>query len=157
MTLISLIEKKDLTEIEQLIKKHFPYTQANFDKVVSRFGKNNVFIYKIYSPAGLIGFIDLEIRSEQGNDFGFLTAIAVKDEFRRKGHAKKLVKFAIDFFKNHNVNEIKLIVKSRNQPAKKLYKELGFIKQRILSKKIDGCLIDEFSMQISGKQIFIAA
>ncbi len=60
-------------------------------------------------------------------DEGYVTNIAVLPEYRRKGIAKKLIKYVIDTFKN-DLRFISLEVRVSNQNAISLYEKLGFEK-----------------------------
>lgn len=58
-------------------------------------------------------------------DEGYVTNIAVLPEYRRKGIAKKLIEYVIDFFKN-DLRFISLEVRVSNSAAISLYNKLGF-------------------------------
>lgn len=60
-------------------------------------------------------------------DEGYVTNIAVLPEYRRRGIAKKLIKYVINTFKN-DLRFISLEVRVSNQNAISLYEKLGFEK-----------------------------
>ena len=61
-------------------------------------------------------------------DEGILTSVAVKEKYRNKGIAKKLMDSFIDEAKNRNIAFINLEVRASNAPAIALYEKYGFEK-----------------------------
>ena len=55
-----------------------------------------------------------------------ITILAVKKEFQRQGYGKILLEKTFEYLKTKNVRFVYLEVAVDNQPAKKLYKKLGF-------------------------------
>lgn len=58
--------------------------------------------------------------------------IVIKEKFRRKGYAKKLLEFAFRFVSKKVVKQLSLEVSHHNEGAIKLYKELGFKKEKVI-------------------------
>ncbi len=137
---IDLIEPKDVPEILEIIKKEFPYKEIGIERFHERALQPSVFIFKILEGKKLAGFIDLEFLDEQT---GRITAMSVLAQYRGKKIGKKLVEFAIDFFKKQACGKIVLLVKQSNETAKKIYSLAGFRKTKTLANKIDGETVEE--------------
>jgi ribosomal protein S18 acetylase RimI-like enzyme len=65
--------------------------------------------------------------TKRGNS-GYISLVMVHSDFRRKGIATELVKTAIDYTRKRKLTRVILHVISTNNPAKSLYKKLGFEK-----------------------------
>ena len=63
---------------------------------------------------------------------GGITSIAIHPEHYRKGFGRQLMLAAIEFLTNTGVKRIELEVNIKNEPAKALYHNLGFILDRNL-------------------------
>ena len=72
-------------------------------------------------PVAYISMLDL------GNE-GEILRLAVKKQYRRRGIAKKLILFLIDYLKEKYYQKLFLEVKSTNTNAINLYESLGFVK-----------------------------
>jgi ribosomal protein S18 acetylase RimI-like enzyme len=66
---------------------------------------------------------------------GHLFNLYVKPEYRRKGIAKKLIKAVLDWFKENEVVDIRLLVYTHNVRAHSIYRKLGFEDYMIEMKK----------------------
>jgi len=116
-------EDQDLELISALIKKEFPYTQATPEKLRERLGKQRLFLFKQAEGKELVGFIEVEALNMAR---ARINGLVVREEFRGKGNARALVKFAMDFIKKQGFKEITLLVRKSNEAAKKLYGDYGF-------------------------------
>ena len=89
----------------------------------------------------IVGHICLETVLDEG----ILTSIAVKEKYRNKGIAKKLMDSFIDEAKNRNIAFINLEVRASNAPAIALYEKYGFVKmgtrKNYYSKPIEDALL----------------
>ncbi len=56
----------------------------------------------------------------------FLNFVGVKPEFRGKGYAEILVRYALNDMKNNGAHTVELITRPSNTNARKLYTRLGF-------------------------------
>lgn len=77
-------------------------------------------------------------------NIGYVSAVMVHSDFRRKGIATELLKTAIDYVCKRKLPRVTLGVISTNNPAKSLYQKLGF-------KKFDDLLyltIETYSLRI---------
>lgn len=71
----------------------------------------------------LVGFVAYYMK----NFFiGQLLFLAVKPEFRGKGYAQKLMKYAVDDMKKQGASIITLVTRTSNVSAQAVYKKLGF-------------------------------
>lgn len=85
------------------------------------FGKLNIKVLRENDQ--LIGFVAYYMK----NFFiGQLLFLAVKPEFRGKGHAQKLMQYAIDDMKKQGASMITLVTRTSNLGAQAVYKKLGF-------------------------------
>lgn len=70
-----------------------------------------------------VGFI--AYYKKVGNDWQF-NFIAVDEKFRGKGFAQQLMQYAIDDMKRLGAKKIKLVTRTSNTSAQKLYNRVGF-------------------------------
>ena len=56
----------------------------------------------------------------------YITNVAVSPDFRRKGVARSLVSFLLDFSEAENADFVTLEVRESNEAAQSLYKKAGF-------------------------------
>lgn len=59
-------------------------------------------------------------------DEGYITNVAVRPEYRRRGVADKLLRVFLDFAQAHQLAFLTLEVRASNAPAMALYEGLGF-------------------------------
>ena len=87
------------------------------------FGKLNI---KVLREAGkFVGFVAYYMK----NFFiGTVLFLDVKPEFRGKGYAQKLMRYAIDELKKQGASIITLVTRSENYSAQAVYKKTGFVK-----------------------------
>ncbi len=124
------IRKATINDIEDLKK----IEELNFDKTI----REN-FEFVINSPSHLylvaeneeknvVAYAGASISYEQGD----LLCVCVKDEYRRKGYATKLLNELFSCMKKLGVCEVFLEVEEFNTNAQNLYKKLNF---EVLSKR----------------------
>ena len=104
---------KDIIEIEDLGK----YLHSNYKFYLDTFSKCKV----IEINNSIIGFITYSIIYDRAE----IIDIIIKEEFRNKGYAKKLIEEVIVELKNNQCKNITLEVNEKN-PAVKFYKKIGF-------------------------------
>lgn len=121
---------KDRALVTKIFKENFYTLTANpdhdFDLMLERrspnkwetkyFGKMDT--YMIYDGDRPAGFISFYMRSTYQGQILFL---AIDDEFRGKGYAKKLVQFALDQFKRQGAQVVKIATRTDNKVAQNLY------------------------------------
>lgn len=72
----------------------------------------------------IVGYIIFWIKEENQ---GHIISLAVDNDYKRQNIGSKLMKAAIDTFKNFNIKRIKLEVKTQNKEAIFFYEAIGFI------------------------------
>ena len=140
------IGPEDVPRILKIVQKEFPYKNFEEERFHERVLQPSVFVFKAVEGKQLAGFIDIEFMDEQT---GRITALSVMERFRGKKIGKKLVEFAIDFFKKQACERIVLLVAKENETAKKVYSEAGFKKTKDL-EKIGGKEAEEMELRLQG-------
>lgn len=102
-----------------------------FKKVIK---DNNNLLYGYFVDNKIIGYIFFKHTKDMGNVY-LVDGMFVKEEYRRKGIAKSLIKFGMDELKNRNIDYIDINVMANNYIAFNLYKSLGFKEFRIGLRK----------------------
>ena len=129
-------------EVNQLLKKHFielrsvsPEGSAHVLDIKGLQDKSIKF-WSIYENDELIGcgalkFLDF--------NHGELKSIRVSDPFRKKGNGKKIIKVLIEKSRQLNIQKISVETGSGEffLPARKLFKNSGFIKCKPFSHYLD--------------------
>ncbi len=138
-------EDQDLELIASLILKEFPYTGATADKLRQRLASKKVFLFKLEDQGKLVGFIEIEALNLAR---ARMNGVLVREEFRRKGHAKTLVEHAIKFIKERGFKEATLLVRQSNTAAKEVYKEAGFRFLRPHSIKLVDEQVEEWYLSL---------
>jgi len=94
--------------------------------------------YFIYSEDEVIqGFVlvDKKVDALEQKEYGFIYELYVLEAYRNQGIAEALIHFVNDYYKRHNVSEVRLNVYASNC-AKNLYEKLGF-RERTITMSID--------------------
>lgn len=115
-------EIKDIDSLFELEKKTFisPWTYSQFEYEI----KDNSFskLLLIINEDELIGYIDYWIIFDQAT----INKICIKDEYRRRGLAQKLLDLCFKEVKENECMVITLEVRTSNEKAIKLYQKNGF-------------------------------
>ncbi len=115
-------EVKDIDSLFELEKKTFisPWTYSQFEYEI----KDNSFskLLLIINEDELIGYIDYWIIFDQAT----INKICIKDEYRRRGLAQKLLDICFKEVKENECMVITLEVRTSNEKAIKLYQKNGF-------------------------------
>ncbi len=121
---------KDRALVTKIFKENFYTLTANpdhdFDLMLERrspnkwetkyFGKMDTYlVYDQDRPAGFISFY------MQSSYIGKILFLAIDDEFRGKGYAKKLIQFALDTLKKQGAQVVKIATRTDNKAAQNLY------------------------------------
>ncbi|MCE7785191.1 GNAT family N-acetyltransferase [Staphylococcus xylosus] len=94
--------------------------------------------YFIYSEDEVIqGFVlvDKKVDALEQKEYGFIYELYVLEAYRNQGIAKALIHFVNDYYKRHNVSEVRLNAYAGNG-VKYLYEKLGF-RERTITMSID--------------------
>lgn len=142
---IKRVEEKDYPEVISLIKKEFPYVSFDEKKIRERIESHGIFLFKAVEGKGMLGFVEVELF--EGN-FARINGLTVKEEFRNRGVAKTLLDYAIAFLKEKKVGRILLLVKQKNEAAKKIYREAGFEFVGMYHRELDNEEVEEMELDI---------
>jgi ribosomal protein S18 acetylase RimI-like enzyme len=142
---IKRVEEKDYAEVISLIKKEFPYISFDEEKIRKRIESNSIFLFKAVEGKDTLGFVEVELL--EGN-LARINGLTVKEEFRNKGVAKKLLDFSISFLKEKRVGRVLLLVKEKNEAAKKIYREAGFEFIGMYHRELDNEEVEEMELDI---------
>ena len=71
----------------------------------------------------IVGYIIFWIKEE---DLGHIVSLAVDNKYKRQNIGSKLLKTAIDIFKNFEIKRINLEVRTQNREAINFYRSIGF-------------------------------
>ncbi|KAK2751743.1 N-alpha-acetyltransferase mak3 [Onygenales sp. PD_40] len=83
----------------------------------------------------LIGVVVSKLEIHRGGPLrGYIAMLAVREEYRGKGIATKLVCMAIDAMISRDADEIVLETETTNTAAMKLYERLGFLRSKRLHR-----------------------
>ncbi|MCJ1285061.1 N-alpha-acetyltransferase mak3 [Xylographa opegraphella] len=83
----------------------------------------------------LIGVVVSKLEPHRGGPMrGYIAMLAVKETYRGKGIATKLVRMAIDAMIERDADEIALETEVTNTAAMKLYERLGFLRSKRLHR-----------------------
>ncbi|WP_244204769.1 GNAT family N-acetyltransferase [Staphylococcus pseudoxylosus] len=94
--------------------------------------------YFVYSEDEMIrGFVLVDKKTDaiEQIEYGFIYELYVLKAYRNQGIAKELIHFVNDYYKKHNVSEVRLNVFAGNE-AKYLYEKIGF-HERTISMSMD--------------------
>lgn len=126
-------------DTETIIKYRKDSYKVNFGDE-NMFGNKEEYLNKIKErllrfPEGLvivekdglpIGQVELQIKSIENKDIGYVNLFYLTPEYREKGYGLILIDYAESFFKKHKLKEYQLRVSTTNQRAISFYKKNGF-------------------------------
>lgn len=84
---------------------------------------NQMHIKTLYDNNNFVGFTSYYPKS---NNVWWYNFVAIKEDQRAKGHASRLVHYAIDDMKSLGAKVITLVTRTSNIGAQKVYKRAGF-------------------------------
>lgn len=142
---IKSIEKNDLKPLKKLLLKEFSYLKWENTSIEERLNNPSLKMFKLTDGKNFLGFIELEFLDELTAQ---INGIAIKENARKKGYATKLIDFALNFLELTGIEEVNLLVKESNKPAKKIYESKGFYLKEIHNKEIQGEKIEVYSKEI---------
>ncbi len=131
-------DPKHFYSLTVLTKQFFPYANFSFDEIKRRTSTPNIKYLVAQENNNTVGFIDYEIipASPESPSRCKLMGLAVLEEHRGKGVAKKLLERAVENAKTAGCEKIFLLVADDNAAAIKLYTSLGFVSKGKTEKKL---------------------
>lgn len=82
---------------------------------------NKILVYCVDNkPIGMVAYYDDSYYRGQ------LRFIVVDKEYRGKGYSKELMNYALNDMKKRGLSKVRLLTRTNNDPARKLYLKLGF-------------------------------
>ena len=118
---IRKIRPYHIDELFEISKQEFKEESWTYDQLLSSIGDDNYICAGLFDEGHLVCYV---IAIQSLDDINILS-VATKNEYKRQGHATRLLKW----YKNlaENVEKtLSLEVKENNEVAKSLYSKLGF-------------------------------
>ncbi|KAL1597312.1 N-alpha-acetyltransferase 30 [Paraconiothyrium brasiliense] len=128
-------EETYLPAIRQLISKDLsePYSIYVYRYFLYQWG--DLCYMALDSENELIGVVVCKLEPHRSGPFrGYIAMLAVRESYRGKGIATKLVCMAIDAMAARDADEIVLETEVTNQASLKLYERLGFLRSKRLHR-----------------------
>ncbi len=113
------LTSEDINHVAAIAKESMLYPWD--DSVFRDCFKPNYFSWGVMVGDQIVGFIIVFLRGDESE----LMNIAVKPDFQRKGYAKFLLEYAIDFLKAKGVKRLFLEVRRSNEAAIHFYQKMG--------------------------------
>jgi len=141
------VEESSLASIDQIHELFPQWKRSSVLKKIQDTCNNKDLRFVSKADSEIIAHVKYEKGQGIHNHVVQVTSLIVSKEHRRKGIAYDLMQYSIKQLPN-NVKIIKLAVDSKNKPAIKLYKKLGFKKYGLLKNAslINGKLVDNYLM-----------
>ncbi|MCJ1407207.1 N-alpha-acetyltransferase mak3 [Ptychographa xylographoides] len=124
-----------LPAIRQMISKDLsePYSIYVYRYFLYQWG--DLCFMALDGKSNLIGVVVSKLEPHRGGPMrGYIAMLAVKEEYRGKGIATKIVRMAIDAMIERDADEIALETEVTNTAAMKLYERLGFLRSKRLHR-----------------------
>lgn len=121
---VDFANENDIDEIVRIEGECFCNEAWSREMIESDFFKRSKYIVARDDFDDVIGYLsmlDLDIEGE-------VLRVAVKKQYRRKGIARQMIEFLVDYLKERGYQKLYLEVKSSNLEAIALYEKLGFVK-----------------------------
>lgn len=130
---------RDTESILEMFKKDWYWLDASFEHytpeaIIYKFKNRTPHINPMYAGTmrikvlreqdQLVGFITYH---KEGADSGRILYLSVKSEMRGKRYGEVLARYAIDDLIAMGAKKIRLVTRTDNEAAQKLYKRLGFV------------------------------
>lgn len=119
--IIRTMEEQDIKDVLQIENASFvsPWTEMMFEEIMSSPIGESLLLTRGSTLLGYIVFYSIPEEAHIMN-------IAVDPAERRRGYASTLLAYVITLFKQRRICDVYLEVREGNDPAKKLYRNLGF-------------------------------
>jgi ribosomal protein S18 acetylase RimI-like enzyme len=135
--------KSDLPRMVELrrqgVKASFPGRKLNEKRFSERLlrsaGKKTEQIQVLEKGGELIGYVWFGLGNGDVGRYGFLRQLFVREDFRGKGLARKLLSYAEKHLANEGAKSMRLMVTGTNCRAYKFYGKMKYKNARILMEK----------------------
>jgi ribosomal protein S18 acetylase RimI-like enzyme len=128
-----------------------PFTpQQERDYIASLSDREGIFVAQV--EGRIVGFQALDLWAKYTDSFDHVGTMGtiVLPEWRRKGIARRLAAYTLDFARANGYEKVIIYVRAGNVNAQAFYRGLGFVAKGVLSRqvKIDGQYEDEVFMEL---------
>lgn len=135
--IIREFSERDIDEITSLMKDLCKLKDQEFDEErwrlsieekLKKESNSELIVALDEETSSVLGMAHISVRnSELGFRFGYISNLIVREEKRRIGIGEEILRHIIDYFKNNNINSIRLALKpNAENVAKLLFIKLGF-------------------------------
>ncbi len=145
---IKKAEPKDAKELDAIISRDFAYKKLSKEKIEERMKRPEIAVFKKISGKEMAGFVETELMGE----IGMINAISVKEKFRKKGFGKELLGHAAQALMENGASVARLLVKTENEKAKKLYRACGFEHTGMHERRIEGSEVEIWEKRLAGDE-----
>jgi len=123
---------KDLCFIDPTMK--YPFKFKKWAKLIDNIDKrNDIKTFCIKENNWMIGMGNILI--DENSETAQIMHIFVDEKYRRNGVAMKMVEYLEKLAKSQNISTIDLLIMPKNDPAKNLFKKIGFKEMKIEGRK----------------------
>ena len=137
---------QDAGWLDDVIRVEFPYTMFSPEKILLRITDPHYLVLASRQKNIIQGFLELEFFEEEGEVR--LNAVYIEDYWRLMRIATNLIKRAIKEAKKRGMKRMFLLVKEKNDNAKRLYQRLGFRFERMHDKLIEGSYVEVWALPL---------
>jgi ribosomal-protein-alanine N-acetyltransferase len=131
---VSKATDRELYSIYVLSRAYFPYANFSYKEILARVEGGRVTYLVARMGGRLAGYLDYEVYEDHAKILG----LAVLEEYRGNGIARKILRKALRDIKKTGYERAYLFVSKDNAIAQKLYADEGFSSAGLLEKKING-------------------
>ncbi|KAL2014043.1 hypothetical protein VTN00DRAFT_1568 [Thermoascus crustaceus] len=128
-------ENEYVAAMRQLISKDLsePYSIYVYRYFLYQWG--DLCFMAMDEQENLVGVVVSKLEPHRGGPLrGYIAMLAVREEYRGKGIATRLVRMAIDAMIERDADEVALETETSNTAAMKLYERLGFLRSKRLHR-----------------------
>ncbi|MBI4406640.1 GNAT family N-acetyltransferase [Candidatus Micrarchaeota archaeon] len=132
--------EKHFYSLTVLTRQFFPYANFSLNELKKRTSARNVKYFLAKVGGGTVGFVDFEIVPESPESARRckLMGLAVLEEFRGRGIARRLVEKVLECAEAEKCSRVFLLVSVDNDAAISLYASHGFESRGVTDKPING-------------------
>lgn len=122
---VGLIDEHEKPTIQSMHQEIFPNVYLTSDELIKE--SNHQDLYVLRDENVIIGYALIKYLKDKAS----LEVFAIDQRYRNRGLSKPFLSQVIDdVYKNHQINQIQLVVEEVNDVARHLYQQLGFLQQK---------------------------